>query len=72
MVLVTKPGCPASRNKLGLNSEHWLHRVQAFGEGFGAKWFRAIGELGDMIEKALEIKQRTLFGIGLARHLAKG
>ena len=59
-------------DKLGLNSEHWAHRVQGFGEGFGAKWFRVIGELEEVIEKALEIKQRTLFGIGLARHLAKG
>jgi len=48
------------------------HRVQGFAEGLGAKWFRVIGELEDMIEKALEIKQRTLFGIALARHLAKG
>jgi len=43
-----------------LNPAHWAHRVQGFGEGFGAKWFRVIGELEDMIEKALEIKQRTL------------
>jgi len=40
--------------------------------GFGAKWFRVIVELEDMIEKALEIKQRTLFGMGLPKHLAKG
>jgi len=31
-----------------------------------------IGELENMIEKALEIMQQTLFGIGWARHLAKG
>jgi len=42
-------------DKLGLNPEHWAHRVQGFAEGFGAKWFRVIGELEDMIEKALEI-----------------
>ena len=63
---------PKALYKLGLNAEHWAHRVQAFGEGFGAKWFRVIGELEDMIEKALEIRQRTLFGIGLAGRLAKG
>jgi len=57
---------------LGLNPEHSAHRVQAFAEGFGAKWFRVFGELEDMVEKALEIKQRTLFGIGLARRLANG
>jgi len=36
---------------------------------FDAKWFRVIGELEELIEKALEIKQRRLFGIGFARHL---
>jgi len=34
--------------------------------------FRVIGELEDMIEKDLEIKQRRLFGMGLARRLSKG
>ena len=62
---------PKALDKLGLNAA-WAHRVQGFAEGFGDKWFRVIGELEDMIEKALEIKQRTLFSIGLARHLAKG
>jgi len=47
-------------------------RTRELSNGFGAKWFRVIGELEDMIEKALEIKQRTLFGKGLARSLAKG
>jgi len=28
---------PKALDKLGLNAEHWAHRVQAFGEGFGAK-----------------------------------
>jgi len=31
-----------------------------------------IGGLEDMIEKAIEIRQRTLFGMSLARRLAKG
>jgi len=69
---VIKESEPQSINKLGLNPEHWAHRVQGFAEGFGAKWFRVIGELEDMIEKAIEIKQRMKFGIGLASHLAKG
>jgi len=47
-------------------------RTRELSNGFGAKWFRVIGELEAMIEKALEIKQQTLFGIGLARSLAKG
>jgi len=66
---VIKESEPKAPDKLGLNAEHC---VQEFGEGFCAKWFRVIGELEDMIEKAIEIKQRTLFGIGLARRLAKG
>jgi len=37
---------------------------------FSAKWFCVIGELKDMIEKALETNQQTLFGMGLARRLA--
>lgn len=40
---------------------------KGFGDGFGARWFRVVGELEAMIEKAREIKQRILFGIGLAR-----
>ena len=47
-------------------------RKRELSNGFGAKWFWVIGELEELIEKALGIKQRTLFGIGLARHLAKG
>ena len=47
-------------------------RTRELSNGFGARWFRVIGEVEDMIEKALEITQRTLFGIGLARHLANG
>jgi len=59
----------AAMPRAGLLSER---RKRELSNRFGAKWFRVIGELEDMIEKALEIKQRTLFGIGLARHLAKG
>jgi len=104
---VIKESEPKALDKLGLNSEHWAHRVQAFrfelafwrhehqlartpeaamprdgllrerrkrelSNGLGAKWFRVIGELEDMIEKTLEIKQRKLFKTGLARRLARG
>jgi len=55
--------------RAGLLSER---RTRELSNGFGARWFRVIGEVEDMIEKALEITQRTLFGIGLARHLANG
>ena len=46
--------------------------MRELSNGFGAKWFRVSGELEDVIEKAIEIKQRRLFGIGLARRLTKG
>jgi len=55
--------------RAGLLSER---RKRELSNGFGAKWFRVIGELEDMIEKSLEIKQCPLFGMGLTRHLAKG
>jgi len=83
---------PKALDKLGLNPEHWTHRVQGFGfelafwhqrcqlartpkavmptaallsarrkrqlsNGLGAKWFRVIGKLEELIEKALGIKQ---------------
>ena len=75
-----REGEPKALDKLGLNSEAGMPRAgllserrkREFSNGFSAKWFRVIGELEDMIEKAIAIKQRTLFGMGLARHLAKG
>jgi len=65
---VIKESEPQAINKLGLNPEHWAHRVQGFAEGIGAKWFRVIGELEDMIEKAIKINhERCLaFGEGLS------
>ncbi|NJR44089.1 transposase [bacterium] len=66
-----KESQPKALDKLGLNPNHWSHRVKGFGEGFGAKWFRVVGELEEMLEKAKQIKQRTFFGVGLARVLAK-
>jgi REP element-mobilizing transposase RayT len=60
---------PKALDKLGLNPDHWAHRVKGFGEGFGARWFRVVGELEEMLEKARAIQQRTLFGTGLARLL---
>ena len=66
------PGGADARGKesrAGLLSER---RTRELSNGFCAKWSRVIGELEGMIEKALEIKQRALFGIGLARQLARG
>jgi hypothetical protein len=58
-------------DKLGLNPNHLVHRVKAFGPGLGARWFRFVGELEEFVEKIDELKKRTLFGIGLARTLQK-
>jgi len=61
---VIKESEPQAINKLGLNPEHWAHRVQGFAEGIGAKWFRVIGELEDMIEKAIEINHERCLALG--------
>ena len=37
----------------------------------GSGYWRVVGELEEMIDKAKEISQRTLFGIGFARILNK-
>jgi hypothetical protein len=58
-------------DKLGLNPNHWVHRVKAFGPGFGARWFRFVGELEEFVEKIAELNKRSLFGIGLARKFQK-
>jgi hypothetical protein len=58
-------------DKLGLNPDHWIHRVKAFGPNFGARWFRFVGELEDFKEKIAELNKRTLFGKGLAAALLR-
>jgi hypothetical protein len=35
-------------DKLGLNPNHWVHRVKAFGPSLGARWFRFVGELEEL------------------------
>ena len=58
---------PKALTKLGLDKNHWTTRVKGSGSGY----WRAVGELEELIEKAKEIRQRTLFGIGFARILSK-
>ena len=38
-------------------------------KGFGSNYWRIVGSLEELLEKAKELKQRTLFGIGFARLL---
>ena len=74
-ILVVKGGCPYgleacepnALTKLGLDKNHWTTRVKGIGSGY----WRVVGELEELIEKAKEISQRTLFGIGFVRILNK-
>ena len=56
---------PKALSKLGLDKSHWTTRVKGIGSGY----WRVVGELEDLIDKAKEISQRTLFGIGFAQIL---
>ena len=58
---------PKALTKLGLDKNHWTTRVKGIGSGY----WRVVGDLEELIEKAKEISQRTLFGIGFARILNK-
>jgi len=55
--------------RAGLLSER---RKRKLSNGFGARWFGVIGELEDTIKKALEVKQRILFGIWLGEASGEG
>ena len=59
---------PKALTKLGLDKNHWTTRVKGIGSGY----WRVVGELEELIDKAKEISQRTLFGTGFARILNKG
>ena len=56
---------PKALRKLGLDKDHWTMKVK----GVGSHYWRVVGSLEELIEKANELKQRTLFGIGFARFL---
>ena len=58
---------PKALRKLGLDKDHWTMKVK----GVGSSYWRVVGDLEQLIEKAKELKQRTLFGIGFARVLKK-
>ena len=56
---------PKALCRLGLDKDHWTMKVK----GVGASYWRVVGNLEELIEKAKKLKQRTLFGIGFARFL---
>ncbi len=58
---------PRALRKLGLDKDHWTTRVKGIGSGY----WRVVGELEELIDKAKEMAQRTLYGTGLARILSK-
>ncbi len=62
---VIKADEPPALRKLGLEKDHWTMKVK----GVGSSYWRVVGTLEELIEKAKELKQRTLFGIGFARFL---
>ena len=62
---VIKADEPSALRKLGLDKDHWTMKVK----GFGSSYWRIVGTLEELLEKAKELKQSTLFGIGFARLL---
>ena len=58
---------PRELTKLELYRRHWTTRVKGIGSGY----WRVVGEVEELIDKAKEISQRTLFGVGFARILKK-
>ena len=56
---------PKALRRLGLDKDHWTMKVK----GVGSSYWRVVGSLEELIEKAKGLKQRTLFGIGFARFL---
>ena len=58
---------PAALARMGYSAEAWQRQVLAVGSGY----FRAIGDADVLIEKAREIEQAWLRGIGIARQIKR-
>ncbi len=58
---------PSVLNRFEAKPDRWSVRVKAIGSGY----WRVVGEVDDLIERAQRLKQRWLRGIGLAAALAK-
>ena len=56
---------PRALTKLGLDKNHWTMRVKGIGSGY----WRVVGEIEELVDKAKELGQRTMFGTGFARFL---
>ena len=56
---------PPALRKLGLDMNHWTMQVK----GIGSSYWRAVGTAEELIEKAVEIGQSWICGVGFARFL---
>ena len=54
---------PPALRKLGLDAEHWTMKVKGIGNGY----WRAVGTVEELIQKAKDMGQPWLCGMGLAR-----
>ncbi len=59
---------PRALQKLGLSPDHWTRKVRGIGSGF----WRVVGTVDDIQEKAAAMQQQFLRGIGFARTLVFG
>jgi len=57
---------PRALAKLGLSADHWTHKVKGVGSGY----WRVVGTVDDIQEKAAATGQAFLRGIGFARVLS--
>ena len=62
---VIKETEPKALTKLGLDPKHWTAKVKGIGNGY----WRVVAEVEDLMDLAVQFKQRTLYGIGFARQL---
>jgi hypothetical protein len=59
---------PRALQKLGIGPDHWTRKVKGVGSGF----WRVVGTVDDIQEKAVAMGQAFLRGIGFARALVNG
>lgn len=59
---------PRALTKLGLDKNHWTNRVKGIGSGY----WRVVGEVDELIDKAKSIAQSRLFGTEFARVVVVG
>ncbi len=59
---------PRALQKLGISPDHWTRKVKGVGSGF----WRVVGTVDDIQEKAVAMQQQFLRGVGFARGLVFG